>query len=72
MTEAPPKVPGVCDIDGSELYQRDDDSEDVARGRVALFERETSPVREHYRALGTPVVDDRRRAQPRSRSRPSS
>jgi hypothetical protein len=23
---------------------------------VALFERETAPVREHYRALGTPVV----------------
>ena len=31
-TEAPPKVPGVCDIDGSDLYQRDDDTEDVARG----------------------------------------
>ena len=46
----------MCDIDGSELYQRDDDREDVARGRVALFERETSPVREHYRELGTPVV----------------
>ena len=56
VTEAPPAVPGVCDIDGSELYQRDDDREDVARSRVALFERETSPVREHYRALGTPVV----------------
>ena len=56
VTEAPPAVPGVCDIDGSELYQRDDDREDVARGRVALFERETSPVREHYRELGTPVV----------------
>ena len=56
VTEAPPAVPGICDIDGSELYQRDDDHADVARGRVALFERETSPVREHYRALGTPVV----------------
>jgi adenylate kinase len=56
VTEAPPKTPGVCDIDGSELYQRDDDREDIARERVALFERETSAVREHYRALGTPVV----------------
>jgi adenylate kinase len=56
VTEAPPKTPGVCDIDGSELYQRDDDREDIARERVALFERETSSVREHYRALGTPVV----------------
>lgn len=56
VSEAPPAVPGVCDIDGSELYQRDDDHEDVARGRVALFERETSPVRDHYRSLGTPVI----------------
>ena len=61
---APPKVPGVCDIDGSELYQRDDDSEDVVRTRVGVFERDTMPVREHYRALGTPVVTiDGARAQ---------
>ncbi len=56
VSEAPPAVPGVCDIDGSELYQRDDDHEDVARGRVALFERDTAPVRDHYRTLGIPVV----------------
>jgi adenylate kinase len=55
-TYAPPKVPGVCDIDGSELYQRDDDAEDVVRNRVAVFERDTMPVREHYRELGTPVL----------------
>jgi adenylate kinase len=30
---APPKVEGICDIDGSELYQRDDDHEDVIRAR---------------------------------------
>ncbi|HET6173651.1 MAG TPA: adenylate kinase [Gaiellales bacterium] len=56
VTDAPPAVPGVCDIDGSELYHRDDDREDVIRNRVAVFEQETRPVREHYRALGTPVV----------------
>ena len=49
-------MPGICDIDGSELYQRDDDREDVVRNRVAVFEQDTMPVREHYRALGTPVV----------------
>jgi len=26
------------------------------RNRVAVFEQETRPVREHYRALGTPIV----------------
>ena len=56
VSDAPPAVPGVCDIDGSELYQRDDDREDVVRNRVAVFERDTMPVREHYRALGTPVL----------------
>jgi adenylate kinase len=56
VTDAPPAVPGVCDIDGSELYHRDDDREDVIRNRVAVFEQETRPVREHYHALGTPIV----------------
>jgi adenylate kinase len=56
VTDAPPRVAGVCDVDGSELYQRDDDRPDVVRERVAVFERDTRPVREHYRALGTPVV----------------
>jgi adenylate kinase len=56
VTDAPPATPGVCDIDGSELYQRDDDREDVVRTRVGVFERDTMPVREHYRARGTPVV----------------
>jgi adenylate kinase len=56
VRDAPPAVPGVCDIDGSQLYQREDDREDVVRTRVAVFERDTMPVREHYRALGTPVV----------------
>jgi adenylate kinase len=56
LSDAPPAVAGVCDLDGSELYQRDDDREDVVRTRVGVFERETKPVLEHYRALGTPVV----------------
>jgi adenylate kinase len=55
VVDAPPAVPGICDIDGSELYQRDDDGEDVVRNRVAIFEQDTMPVREHYRSLGTPV-----------------
>jgi adenylate kinase len=56
VTDAPPVTPGICDIDGSELYQRKDDGEDVVRTRVEVFERDTMPVREHYRELGVPVV----------------
>src|SRR3954451_12006149 len=47
VTDAPPAVPGVCDIDGSALYHRDDDDEDVVRKRVEIFEHETRPVRDH-------------------------
>jgi adenylate kinase len=53
VTDAPPEVPGVCDVDGSELYARADDAEDVVRKRVGVFEAETRPVREHY-YLSTP------------------
>lgn len=47
--ERPPKVPGRCDIDGGELVQRDDDREEVIRGRLAAYEEHTKPVIEYYR-----------------------
>jgi adenylate kinase len=52
-TDAPPKVPGVCDIDGSELYRRKDDTEATVHRRYEIFMDETAPVLGHYRALGT-------------------
>jgi adenylate kinase len=30
----PPRQEGICDIDGAELYQREDDSEETVRGRL--------------------------------------
>jgi adenylate kinase len=45
----PPAVPGVCDIDGSTLIQRPDDSEAVFTERMKTFETQTAPVVEHYR-----------------------
>jgi adenylate kinase len=47
----PPKVPGICDIDGSPLIQRPDDSEAVFTERMKTFESQTAPVIEHYRNL---------------------
>jgi adenylate kinase len=52
-TDAPPKVPGVCDIDGSELYKRKDDNEETVHRRYEIFMDETAPVLDHYRAAGT-------------------
>jgi adenylate kinase len=48
----PPKVAGVCDVDGSVLTQRPDDSEEVFVERMKTFDMQTAPVIEHYRRLG--------------------
>lgn len=48
----PPKQPGLCDIDGSELYQREDDSADTVRNRIGVYLEQTAPLIEHYRKTG--------------------
>ncbi len=45
----PPLGPGICDVDGSSLVQRPDDSEAVFAERMKTFEIQTAPVIEHYR-----------------------
>lgn len=45
----PPKVPGICDIDGSELYQRADDTGEAIQRRLAIFARETTHVLDYYK-----------------------
>ncbi len=49
---APPKVAGICDVDGSTLVQRNDDSEQVFEERMKTFYEQTAPVIEHYRDCG--------------------
>jgi adenylate kinase len=46
----PPATPGVCDLDGGELYQRDDDTAEAVRNRLEVYERQTAPVADHYRS----------------------
>jgi adenylate kinase len=48
----PPKVDEICDIEGAELVQRADDTEQVFAERMRSYEALTTPVIEHYRALG--------------------
>ena len=48
----PPSTPGICDVDGSALVQRPDDSEAVFVERMKTFESQTAPVIEHYRNQG--------------------
>jgi adenylate kinase len=48
----PPRLPGICNADGSALMQRPDDSEAVFTERMKTFEAQTAPVIEHYRKQG--------------------
>lgn len=45
----PPKERGVCDEDGSALYQRDDDKPETVRHRLEVYEEQTAPLIEYYR-----------------------
>ena len=44
----PPKVAGVCDIDGSELYQRSDDTGEAVQKRLDIFFSETIRLLDYY------------------------
>ncbi len=46
----PPKVPGVCDIDKSPLYQRPDDTGEAVQRRLEIFFSETILLLGYYRA----------------------
>lgn len=54
----PPREPGRCDIDGSELYQREDDQEETVRNRIKVYLKQTAPLIEHYRERGLLVEVD--------------
>ena len=50
--ERPPKREGICDVDGSELIHRPDDSEGVIGERLAAYDRQTQPLVEYYTLRG--------------------
>lgn len=47
LTDAP-KVAGICDECGSELYQRDDDREETVRHRLDVYKEQTEPLVGYY------------------------
>ncbi len=49
---SPPRVEGQCDLDGSALYQRDDDKEQTVRHRLQVYHRQTEPLVGFYRRRG--------------------
>ncbi|MCL2678129.1 MAG: adenylate kinase [Clostridiales bacterium] len=48
----PPKEPETCDACGGELFQRKDDSEETVSRRLKVYEEETFPLIEFYKAKG--------------------
>ncbi|HLC95832.1 MAG TPA: adenylate kinase [Candidatus Nanoarchaeia archaeon] len=45
----PPKVAGICDHDGAELYQRPDDKQETIKRRLEIYRLESSSLIDHYR-----------------------
>ncbi len=46
----PPKQKDLCDSCGTSLYQRADDTEEVLKKRLEVYENQTAPLIEYYRA----------------------
>jgi adenylate kinase len=48
----PPKIDGICDVEGATLVQRADDTELAFTERMRVYAAQTAPVIDHYRNLG--------------------
>ena len=48
----PPRRPGVCDLCGGELYQRDDDNPATVRARLKTYHDQTEPLIGYYQEAG--------------------
>ncbi len=51
-----PKVEGVCDKCGGELYQRVDDNPEVIKNRLKVYKDQTEPLIEYYKEKQVPFV----------------
>lgn len=54
----PPRQAGVCDIDGSELYQREDDKAETVKRRIRVYFEQTQPLIDYYRQRGLLIEID--------------
>lgn len=54
----PPAKEGVCDFDGSPLYQRSDDKRETVKQRIEVYYKQTSPLIDFYREKGLLVEID--------------
>ena len=54
----PPKQAGICDLDGSELYQREDDKVETVTRRIQVYTEQTAPLIAYYREVGKLIEID--------------
>jgi len=52
ITNIPPKVEGICDKCGGELFQRDDDKPDAIKKRLEVYQKQTAPLIDFYKEKG--------------------
>ncbi|TAM85763.1 MAG: adenylate kinase [Candidimonas sp.] len=48
ITFNPPKTPGLDDVTGEPLVQRDDDREETVKRRLAVYRQQTRPLVDYY------------------------
>lgn len=58
VIDRPPRRPGICDIDGSELYQRPDDRPETVRARLATQLPPMYEVIDYYTERGVLTAVD--------------
>jgi adenylate kinase len=51
-----PKVENVCDKCGGPLYQRSDDTPEVIKKRIQVYQEQTSPLLQHYKEEKLPFI----------------
>jgi adenylate kinase len=54
----PPKTEGICDFDGSDLYQREDDKPETVKRRIQVYGEQTAPLLDYYAKAGLLVEID--------------
>ncbi len=69
LESVPPKVKGICDACGESLIQRNDDKPETIESRLTVYQEQTSPLINYYKAINilgeldgagsVPAVQDR-------------
>jgi adenylate kinase len=52
----PPKVNGICDVCGGELFIREDDKEEKVKKRLEVFREQTLPLIDYYQKKGKKII----------------